>query len=193
MGAIARARIRGNVRALLVGQAPGADGDVRPLTGTMGARLADLAGLHLPGPRGYEMTQKDELVGLWADRANVLDRYPGRKGKGHDFPRAEARRAAADMTPLVLEYDLVLFCGRAVADVFAPSMIGRARWRDREMLTWHPWDRPDSLACWAWMPHTSMILPWWNDQRNVWHASKFLTELFVGLRYANGESPCAAS
>lgn len=197
MGEIAKRRIERTAHnVLLVGQAPGADGDVRPLTGTMGVRLADLMGVDaavvVPAStsRPPSTTPKDEIVGLFFDRANVLDFYPGRSGKGHAFPLGHARLAAQEMWPKVLEYERVVFCGKAVKDSFIDTMTGtrdhplrrsyRKAFREAEMLTWyaHATKLNDTGAfLWAWMPHTSMIVPWWNDPANVELARRFLTDL----------------
>lgn len=139
MGVIVPAA-RGAGRVLLVGQAPGADGDVRPLTGTMGLTLARLAGLDGRFPE----RDPDDQLGVLFDRANVLDEFPGRgSGKGHEFPTVEARAAAAEMWPLLLGYERVLFCGRAVINAFrlAPwgDSLERTSWRTRRSFSWF-WD-----------------------------------------------------
>lgn len=176
MGEIVPARLHVPRRVLLVGQAPGADGDVRPLTGTMGLRLAELAGL--TEVAGTEDVPRDEWIGLWFDRANVLDHYPGRKGKGHAFPPGAAFGAAANMWDRTRDHDRVLYCGKAVFDAFrrvSKLSAGSEYARDVEMLRWHE-DRARGQL-YAWMPHTSMIVPWWNDPANVRRASDFLRDL----------------
>lgn len=178
MGDIVRALRPRERRVLLVGQAPGADGDVRPLTGIMGVRLAELMGVC-----GTPGVPDDEAIGVWFDRANVLDFYPGRSGKGHAFPVGAARIAAELMLPEVKRYDRVVFCGKAVFEAFRTCGTGdesarrRKEWRGWPMLTWHHLDRTGLAGSWAWMPHTSMIVTWWNDRENVEAAQAFLRDL----------------
>lgn len=182
MGEIAPRLITTGRNVLLVGQAPGADGDLRPLTGTMGVRLAQLAGVDGVGPRGAETTPLDRRIGIWFDRANVLDYYPGRDGKGHAFPPGAATAAADLMFDVLDSYDRVLFCGKAVYDAFRRV----SRQRDKD-----PWPRDADKFRWysdtwttsfAWMPHTSMIVPWWNDAANVKLAETFLRDLVAWTR-----------
>lgn len=195
MGEIAPRMISTGRAVLLVGQAPGADGDVRPLTGTMGERLADLAALPQEPPRGWKNLPRDEHVGLYAARANVLDVYPGRRGKGHDFPLGHARIAAKAMWPQVVAYDRVLFCGKAVKQAFKDELCGprdhamrRSARREFDAAPMFAWfattDERNHCGAfaWAWMPHTSLVNPWWNDERNVEAASRFLTDLFAWAR-----------
>jgi hypothetical protein len=111
------------------------------------------------------------------DRANVLDRYPGRHAgqKGHAFPRAEARQAATEAWPWVSEYERVLFVGRAVWDSFAvvdDDKEAARRWRSVRAFTW-----TGEWPSVAWMPHTSGIVTWWNEPKNRSRAEKFLRAL----------------
>jgi hypothetical protein len=86
------------------------------------------------------------------------------------------------MWPAVRQYDRVLFCGKAVFEAFRMGPItDRDTRRDLAhlpMLTWRECDEevPPTVA---WMPHTSMIIPWWNDLSNRIAASKFLRDLWV--------------
>lgn len=190
MGEIAKRRIERTAHAvLLVGQAPGADGDLRPLTGTMGVRLADLAGLVIAKPEDETVRQmmlhaeREDLIGLFFDRANVLDFFPGKQGKGHAFPIGHARVAAHAMWPRLLEYDRVLFCGRQVYDVFRTCQydgvnLRKKEWRWLEPYRWHGHRERDGRTMeFAHMHHVSMVVPWWNDLANVDQARRFLTAL----------------
>lgn len=175
-------------RVLLIGQAPGADGDTRPLTGTMGLDLAVLAGLHdrsLDARAARCGLDRDERIGLWFDRANVLDFYPGRgNGKGHAFPLGHAAAAASLMVPLMEEYDRVLYCGKAVYDAFRRAR-GREIERNLDKLVWYMDLHTSGSGAgqlFAWMPHTSKVNPWWNDAANVHAASAFLRETVGWVR-----------
>jgi uracil-DNA glycosylase len=176
VGRIVPALYQPERKVLLVGQAPGADGDLRPLTGTMGLRLAEMA--------GYDPADGDEAIGRWFSRANVLDYFPGKDetGKGHLFPIGHGRVAAAKMWPSLRDYERVLFCGRAVFECFRTCAYGdvnewRKAWKDCEPLTWHDEFPSRPRLVFARMPHTSMVVPWWNDEANVLRASEFLREL----------------
>lgn len=190
VGKIVPALYQPTRKVLLVGQAPGADEDLRPLTGTMGRRLAELA--------GYKDVSDDETIGRWFSRANVLDFYPGRApgDKGHNWPIGHARVTAANMWPRLLDYQRILFCGRAVFDAFRSCSYGdvntrRKAWLHQEPLTWYTqFPDPDGHREFAWMPHTSMIVPWWNDETNVLRAAAFLTDLRRWVEI--GGAACAA-
>lgn len=183
---------------LLVGQAPGADGDPRPLTGTMGKRLGELAGLHLAKDAlSAAGLPRDEFIGTLFDRANVLDYYPGRlaESKGDQFPLAHARTAAAFMWPAIAEhYDRTLFCGKAVWDVFRTCQAGldvserRREWMSVQALEWVDGRRYGIHGEVAWMPHTSGIVTWWNDVQNRLRAESFMACLTV---YALGRTAAA--
>jgi len=134
--------------ATIVGQAPGRRGGP-PLRGPCGARLARLAGLSGVD----ELARRHEL-------ANLLPRFPGKRGKGDAFPPAEARRAAHGVRP---KHRDVLLLGRHVARAFGV---------DRPFFEW--WD----LGRWrvAVVPHPSGVSRWWNDSANRARAAAFLRE-----------------
>lgn len=168
-------------RTLLIGQAPGADGDARPIAGAMGLRLAEWAGISEVERSWIE--HEDETIGLYFGRANVLNHYPGPSpsGKGHAFPRDEARAGAEQLVPHFARYDRVLFCGRAVAAAFSRPLIDRgliltsAQLLKLHKFEWTP--RIGELPRLAWMPHPSPVVIHWNDPANVMEAKRFLRHL----------------
>jgi len=143
-------------RLLLLGQAPGRNGDSRrPLEGRIGRRLAALGGLSFE-----EYLERTE-------RTNLFDEWPGKNGKGDAWDAKEARRLA-DLSKPSLNGRRVIFVGRNVASAFGCS--------DLPWLSW----RKLSGAKVAVIPHPSGIVLWWNDERNREDASVFLRE---ALRY----------
>jgi len=92
------------------------------------------------------------------DRVNTIEHFPGRSssGKGDAFPLPLARECAAK---LVVERRMfqrtVIFVGKVNAECY-------------------PWALPDPMelvaqpggGSWAWLPHTSGIVGFWNDEAN---------------------------
>lgn len=145
-------------RPLIVGQAPSSRGPTPdgPLSGRAGKRVAALVGLETLAPT-FEVV-------------NLLPTCPGRaRGKGHRFPAAEARAAAA-MLERFSTHERVVLLGRGVARAFDLDLdpLERRVERDRR---------------WLLVPHPSGVNLWWNDKANVEAASVAL-RAFVGARRA---------
>ncbi len=147
-------------RPLLIGQAPCRTGDPsKPLTGAAGRRIAALMGLT---SFGYLRR---------FDRVNVFDRFPGRKGKGDEFPLDAARfRAFAISSSYTIDgaRPFVLFFGRKTGQAFyfrEPYLV----WGTSALFG-------TSTRC-AVVPHPSGINRWWNDPANVRRARRFLRTL----------------
>lgn len=145
------------MRPLLIGQAPGRRTDPEePLSGRCGARLADLCGVELP-----EFMERFE-------RVNLLDRFPGKAGKGDKFPIDKARKAAIDVLLFNPVRDRrVVMLGGNVAKAFGfPA--------SEPMF----WSRVDGAAFWvAFFPHPSGVNRWFNEPSNVSKARRFWTAL----------------
>jgi uracil-DNA glycosylase len=140
-------------KMLIIGQAPGRSVDIldgkRVFEGTPGRRLANLCGLTL-----------DEFLSIF-DTINVLERFPGKQGKGDSFPIEEARLHAAEID--VEKYDLVLLAGKNVAAAFG--------WVDAQYMEWR--------ERFAVIPHPSGVNRWWNNPRNMESMRRFMRSLFL--------------
>lgn len=144
-------------RPLIIGQAPGARSDpAQPLAGRCGARLADLAGLDLP-----------TFLATF-ERINLIDRFPGKTGKGDTFPRAEAGKTA---TRLIIRGAFlrrrVVFLGENVTATFG--------FKHAVFEPLRFYQSADSAL--AFCPHPSSINRWWNDPQHVEAARRFWTTL----------------
>jgi uracil-DNA glycosylase len=141
------------MRPLIIGEAPARTGDPRrPLMGRSGSRLAALCGLDL---QDYARTFA---------RANVLERWPGKLGKGDAFDLPTARLRAALLRRRFVGGRLVVLLGLRTARAFGlPAAY----------LT------PARVACAnvVVLPHPSGINRWWNDPENVRRATRFLRRL----------------
>jgi hypothetical protein len=178
--------------SILVGQAPARSSrpGACPLEGRCGERIARLAGL-----AGY-----DELTDACAV-ANLLGEWPGKAGKGDEFPRELAAASALGFHRLLgeEEWDRIVLLGRNVAAAFGLAGAPYLRWlapttgepsprgRRERRAAWYAagaWLVPDYLqefvwpdARWAVLPHPSGISHWWNDPANVEAAARFLRDL----------------
>lgn len=142
------------MKPLIVGQAPGPNTDpAEPLSGPSGRRLAALCGMDLA-----------DFLGRF-DRVNLVDRFPGKAGKGDKFPVNLGRRAA-----LILSRD---FAGRRVVLLGAHV----ARCFELKPIT------PPGAFVPMWggavtiFPHPSGISRWWNETENLRIANHFWTML----------------
>jgi uracil-DNA glycosylase len=128
-----------------------------PLSGRCGDRLAELAGLEPADFRDlFELT-------------NLLDRFPGKAGKGDDFPIEEARIAALRMlVPGRLGGRPCVLLGMNVERAFGLSA-------DLPVLVWRPRLAFRIATC----PHPSGINLFWNDPSNVRRARRFWRRLAI--------------
>ena len=141
-------------RTVLIGQAPGRNGDLdAPLEGKIGRRLSKLAGI-----------TTDEYLEA-TERLNLLDDWPGKKGKGDEWPVKKAEKSADELRPN-LSGRRILFVGRNVARAFGFDDVPRLEWRKTDEFEF------------AWIPHPSGIVLWWNDRENRERAGRFLRECF---------------
>jgi len=108
------------------------------------------------------LTKKAYLVRF--ERANLLDAWPGKGGKGDAFPRAEARAAAAKMEPL-LRGRTVVFVGASVARAFGVKI--------PFYLQWASWNEGWAAV----LPHPSGINRWYNEPANALCAERFMRRL----------------
>lgn len=139
---------------LIVGQAPSRLSDPsEPLSGRSGRRLASLCALSL-----------DEFLAAY-QRVNLIDRFPGKAGKGDLFPVAEARTAAKAILARRRPRRLVLLGGEVW------RAFGLAR--PPAPFLWLQAGRHEVSLC----PHPSGISLWWNDPRNVGQARSFWLQL----------------
>jgi len=140
-------------KLLLIGQAPGRNGDPRrPLEGRIAGKMAELAGVP---------------VGEWLDRTermNLLGEFRGKAGKG-DAWDAELARKAADGMKKTIAGRRVLLLGRNVARAF--GLVD---------LPWLTWMEAFGAVAGA-IPHPSGIVLWWNSPENRERASAFLREI----------------
>jgi hypothetical protein len=145
---------------LFVGQAPNKEGGRDAMAGGAAfRRFGSVMGL-----------DADEW--LWfVRRINLLNRYPGKEGKGDMFPMDEAKRAVRRIFPC-LERTAVLLVGRNVAQ--AANVTG-------DYLSWRPLDFGVKNAC-AILPHPSGINTWWNDRNNVRELDAFLYRTAVSFK-----------
>lgn len=140
-------------RGLLVGQAA-----PKP---TPGARHIPL----FPFPRNCAGERLHRMSGLsledrmvhW-DTVNTVAWFPGRSGRGDAFPAALAREQAAErLVEFRMPQRVCLFVGKANAQAYL--------WCGR-MPEAMEWQEQDGGGRWAWFPHTSGLVHFWNDQSN---------------------------
>lgn len=105
-------------------------------------------------------------------RCDLLDRYPGRQGRGSAFPLAEARpRAAALLEALRAPsspFVRVVLVGRRTAQACGHS--------DPFFHT-RTLDVPGRAIDFTCVPHPSKVSTWWKQEENVAQARAFWSEL----------------
>jgi hypothetical protein len=142
-------------KIFLIGQAPSKTGDPRkPLLGGRPAQLI---------MRLAEMTPTEYLQKF--HRVNLLNRWPGKTGKGDAFPLGAARVAAENLSPR-LRGQTVVFLGQGVASAFDFPTTSVLRW-----FSWFGGGRA------AILPHPSGINRWWNSSLNMKQAARFMKRL----------------
>lgn len=145
---------------VLVGEAPGPTGDPsKPLTGRVGRRLAELAGVAFPAA----------FIRRFG-RVNLLDSWPGADaGGGSLFDAEGGARAAEALLRVVTRSTRLVLLGRRVAAAFALP----------DDMEWFRWSRlaaaPAPLVVVA--PHPSASSRWWNEPANVEAARLFFEAL----------------
>lgn len=128
------------VKPLIIGQAP-ARGSTMPFVGQSGRRLARLAGLDLE-----ELHRRVEMT-------NILEEWPGRTGKGDDFPMALAREKAAALIQRLERQEprRILLMGRKVKRAMGANVY--------EYFQWWPFDQHNAMI----FPHPSGVNHLWNE------------------------------
>jgi uracil-DNA glycosylase len=138
------------VKPIIIGQAPARGNEGKPpFAGRSGARLAQLSGV---GSSGDILPQHFELY-------NLIEYYPGKKGKGDEFDLAEGMAAAKLLkTELFKRYSRtpILLMGRKVRRCMGVN----GNW---DYLSW--FDFGPHIAC--VFPHPSGVNRWWNDPKNT--------------------------
>ena len=143
-------------QAIFVGQAPGFDGQEKPLVGRSGKRLEMLCGL--------SCGQMDSLF----DKTNIFKEFPGRQShplKGDMFDIKKARMLTKNMK--FDNYKLVVFLGLNVAKSF--DFIKRPRLFKQFYMT-----KEDKLSIGIVLPHPSGVSHYWNTKENREKAMKVL-------------------
>jgi hypothetical protein len=100
--------------------------------------------------------QSDEFIDVF-DTANLINRFPGKQGKGDAFPAKEAAICAARFD--LSGRPLVVLMGKNVARAFGEHRRGYLELFDLRSI-------PAVVA-----PHPSGINRWWNDAANCEQAS----------------------
>lgn len=111
------------------------------------------------GERLWRMSGWD-LVDWFArfDRINTIREFPGAapSGKGDSFPLPLARECAARMrVEMSLSTRHCVFVGKANANVHFAGLPEPFRLEEQ-----------DGGGLWAWVPHTSGVVPFWNSPEN---------------------------
>jgi len=120
----------------LYGQAPSRTSG-KPFSGKSGKRLAKLAGM-----------THDEFLRTFKCK-NLLDEYPGSKGKGDSFDALKARERAIYELMKWKERDVIILCGRKVASAFRREE-PYCEWTGRIVVIPHPsganylWNDPNT-------------------------------------------------
>lgn len=142
-------------RGLLVGQAA-----PKPVAGARHIPLfpfpRNCAGERLHRMSGLELTAR---MVHW-DTVNTIAWFPGRatSGKGDAFPARLAREQAAErLVEFRMPERVCLFVGRLNATAY--------QWAGR-MPSAMEWQEQDGGGRWAWFPHTSGIVAFWNSEEN---------------------------
>ena len=102
---------------LLIGEAPPPSGlgPLGPFDCDSGDKLAGLL-TEAAAPNGPAWTREEALAAF--ERVNVLERWPGKAGKGSRFPVAEARQGANAIVGRLLVGQRVVLAGKRVASAF---------------------------------------------------------------------------
>ena len=139
-------------KPLVVGQAPGPRSDPdHPLSGRCGVRLADLCGIKVP----------DFMERF--DRFNLIEKFPGKSGKGDAFPMEQAYAGAVKLLVTgETNGRMVVLLGDNVAAAFGLP-------RGLAPFVWITGFAMLAAVC----PHPSGINRWYNDPKNLKRAKRF--------------------
>src|SRR3989442_346740 len=151
----------------MIGQAPSRralPGD-RPLSGAVGAKIARMAGL----------TLEQFLERTWT--ANLIDEWPGKRGKGDAFPKKDAALGAlrVGVSKEFVCATVIVLLGRSVAAAFA-EIYGAKSLLKADVCE----PLPGGFAI---LPHPSGIDRWYNDAANRRRAASFLKRIYTGELY----------
>lgn len=146
-----------------------------PLRGRCCRRIIDLMGI----------SDLDFLRAF--DRANLLDRWPGRAGKGDSFPMDDAIDGAVALRELIFarRYAWVLMLGGGVVAAFHG---------DSRAVAPLAWVRDGAFdggwTRWGHLPHPSGINRWWNASDNL-EAGRILLVMLAAVAMEAASRPPA--
>ena len=128
-----------------------------------------------PNPRNTAGYRLFKMTGLTLDeyvsgfeRFNTIGHFPGHSGRGHKFPKKEARECAQNhiVTRRLMERPCIMI-GKANAEAYFEQ--GDMP----DALTW----KPVGTGSWVWMPHTSGIVQFWNQPGNAERVASVFADL----------------
>lgn len=162
------------MRALILGEAPSRTGDRYwrfPLSGAVGQRLCTWAGLE-PDPDGTRYGRYYWPLREAFDLENLIERYPGAKGRGAAFPPAVARGiVTAGVRERRWEGRTVVLLGRRLMDAFGLAGHPFHKWT-RAAVGGHSTRGADVVG----IPHPSGLTRAYNDPEAREAASETLRE-----------------
>lgn len=123
------------------------------------------AGGRLHALSGWSLS---DWFALW-DTFNTIEEFPGRSGRGDNFPLGEARKwAAAHRAARGLLARTCVFVGKANAQCYFDRL------PDPATLV-----RTMEGGTWAWVPHTSGLVQHWNDPQSKLAARSMFGEILL--------------
>ena len=170
-----------SVKPLIIGEAPGrgkdAVGGMFPLSGAVGVRLTQLAGLEEQALQDQPGTSRYGhyywTLRKYFDLDNLLDYWPGSSGKGSAFPPKEAYGAVINRRDEWQGRTIVLL-GRRLLSAFGLGI---------PFYTWDTSEGAEELGIdppfWHWLvgiPHPSGLTRNYNDPAERERAGKVLRE-----------------
>jgi uracil-DNA glycosylase len=139
-------------RPMIIGQAPARSGGP-PITGRCGEKLADLLGISM-----------EKFLETFV-RGNLIQEWPGKSGRGDEFPRSLGIMAAFQiMSSGALKDRRIVLLGREVARCFRITP-DKADYLDKVDLV-----GGRALL----LPHPSGVSRWWNCSRRSTAAKRAL-------------------
>lgn len=165
---------------LLIGEAPSKSGDryyMFPLSGAVAETLCKLAGIP-PQPGGTRYGQWTWALYDHFECENLIERWPGRQGRGSAFPMDVARSKAVMMMPR-MRGRVVVVLGSRLASVFTLATKG---WHDKA-VTYDGHGVVHQASCQAVaIPHPSGLNRLLNDPAEREHAGTVLREAMQRAR-----------